>query len=109
MCEALHARPRIGHRNAFAKEAGDAVRQPESFGIALAKHFVDGVPQVSRARIKLEDYPWDRLNAGGQPHPHAFARRGAYVRTATATYDNTGQPVGGVGSAGPDRAQDHRL
>ena len=27
--------------NAFAKEAGDAVRQPESFGIALAKHFVE--------------------------------------------------------------------
>ncbi len=73
--------------NSFAKEAGDAVRQPESFGIALAKHFVDDVPQVSRVRIQLEDYPWDRLESDGQPNPHAFARRGAYVRTATVSYD----------------------
>lgn len=73
--------------NSFAKEAGDAVRQPESFGIALAKHFVDDVPQVSRVRIKLEDFPWDRLESGGQPNPHAFARRGSYVRTAIVSYD----------------------
>jgi urate oxidase len=76
--------------NAFAKEAGDAVRQPESFGIALAKHFVDDVPQVSRVRIQLEAYPWDRLNdSSGSPNPHAFSRRGSYVRTATVTYDGS--------------------
>jgi urate oxidase len=71
--------------NAYAKEAGDAVREPESFGIALAKHFVDDVPQVSRVRIQIEAYPWDRLSHAGSPHPHAFARRGSYVRTATVT------------------------
>jgi urate oxidase len=75
--------------NAYAKEAGDAVREPESFGIALAKHFVDDVPQVSRVRMTLEAYPWDRLSSGGSPHPHAFSRRGAYVRTATVTYDGS--------------------
>jgi urate oxidase len=75
--------------NAFAKEAGDAVREPESFGIALAKHFVDDVPQVSRARIQIEAYPWDRLSHNGTPHPHAFARRGSYVRTVTVTYDGS--------------------
>ena len=32
--------------NAFAKEHGDAARQPESFGMALAKHFVDDVEPV---------------------------------------------------------------
>lgn len=73
--------------NAYAKEAGDAVRQPESFGMALARHFVDDVPQVNRVRVTLEAYPWDRLASNGSPHPHAFARRGAYVRTATVTYD----------------------
>jgi len=71
--------------NAFAKEAGDAVREPESFGRALARHFVDDVPQVERARIQIEAYPWDRLTHAGSPHPHAFARRGSYVRTATVT------------------------
>lgn len=73
--------------NAYAKEAGDAVRQPESFGIALARHFVDDVPQVNRVRVTLEAYPWDRLASNGSPHPHAFSRRGAYVRTASVTYD----------------------
>ena len=75
--------------NAFAKEAGDAVREPESFGIALAKHFVDDVPQVDRCRIQIEAYPWDRLSHDGSPHPHAFARRGAYVRTVTVTYNGS--------------------
>ena len=77
--------------NAFAKEMGDAVREPESFGRALARHFVDDVAQVERARIQLEAYPWDRLTHNGSPHPHAFARRGTYVRTAsvTATADAT--------------------
>jgi urate oxidase len=72
--------------NAFAKEHGDAARQPESFGLALARHFVDDVPPVHRARIKLEMYPWVRLSSGGSPHPHAFRRDGGYVRTATVTY-----------------------
>jgi len=72
--------------NAYAKEAGEAVREPESFALALARHFVDDVPQVERARIQVESYPWDRLtSANGTPHPHAFARRGSYVRTVTAT------------------------
>jgi urate oxidase len=73
--------------NAFAKEAGEAVREPESFALALARHFVEDVPQVERARIQVEAYPWDRLTGtNGSPHPHAFARRGSYVRTVTATY-----------------------
>jgi len=75
--------------NAFAKEYGEAARQPESFGIALAKHFVDDTAPVHRARIKLEMYPWKRLQHDGTAHPHAFARDGGYVRTATVTYDGT--------------------
>jgi urate oxidase len=72
--------------NAFAKEHGEAARQPESFGLALARHFVEDVPQVSRARVRIEAYPWLRLEAGGTPHPHAFVRSGQYTRTATVTY-----------------------
>jgi urate oxidase len=71
--------------NAFAKEHGDAARQPESFGLALARHFVDDVEQISGCRVKIEMYPWIRLEPGGRPHPHAFRRDGGYVRTATVT------------------------
>ncbi|MEQ3549458.1 factor-independent urate hydroxylase [Pseudonocardia nematodicida] len=70
--------------NAFAKEHGDAARTPEMFGLVLARHFTE-LPQVARARVNLETYPWRRLDAGGVPHPHAFARDGSHVRTTTVT------------------------
>jgi urate oxidase len=68
---------------AFAKE-DDVVAQPESFGIRLARHFVDNTEPITRARVKLEMYPWSRLS-----NPHAFTRDGRYVRTATVTYDGS--------------------
>ena len=71
--------------NAFAGEHGEAARQPESFGLVLARHFVADVPAVRRARVSLEMYPWVRLDSSGAPHPHAFRRDGGYVRTATVT------------------------
>jgi urate oxidase len=76
---------------AFAAE-DDVVAQPESFGIRLARHFVDNTEPITWARIKLEMYPWSRLN-----NPHAFIRDGRYVRTATVTYDgSTTRIVSGV-------------
>ena len=76
--------------NAFAKEAGDAVRTPELFGLALARHFTE-VDQVSRVRVQVETYPWRRLEHAGVPHPHAFARDGGHVRTTTVTRSSAGQ------------------
>src|SRR5260370_20651451 len=60
--------------NAFASSHGEAARQPESFGLALARHFVTDVPAVRRARVKLEMYPWVRMASSGGPHPHAVRR-----------------------------------
>ena len=71
--------------NAFAKEQGEAARQPESFGLVLARHFAADVPAVRRARVKVEMFPWIRLASGGSPHPHAFRRDGGLVRTAVVT------------------------
>lgn len=73
--------------NAYAKEHGEAARQPESFGLALARHFVEDVEPVQRVRVKLEMCPWRRLSSAGEPHPHAFVRDGGHVRTATVTYE----------------------
>lgn len=68
---------------AFAAE-DDVVTQPESFGIRLARHFVDNTEPITFSRVGLEMYPWTRLD-----NPHAFVRDGRYVRTATVTYDGT--------------------
>ena len=68
---------------AFAAE-DDVVAQPESFGIRLARHFVDNTEPITFSRVGLEMYPWARLD-----NPHAFVRDGRYVRTATVTYDGT--------------------
>ena len=68
---------------AYAQEHGEAARSPESFGLALARHFVDDVPQVSRARVRVEQHPWLRLGTA----PHAFVREGQLVRTSTVAYE----------------------
>jgi urate oxidase len=70
---------------AFAQEQADAARQPETLGLALARHFVDDIEQISKCRVKIEMYPWARLTTAGRPHPHAFRRDGGYVRTVTVT------------------------
>jgi urate oxidase len=64
---------------AFARSRG--VGQPEEFGLALAKHFVQSQPTITRADITIEEYGWERLG------PHSFQRAGAESRTATVSYD----------------------
>jgi urate oxidase len=70
---------------AFAGRYG--VGQPESFGLRLARHFVDSQPTIAAARVHLEEYPWQRLG------PHSFARQGHEVRTAVVTYDGESATV----------------
>lgn len=72
--------------NAYARDHTEQARQPESFALALAQHFVRDLPQVHGARVGIETYPWTRLpGPDGRPHPHAFSRSGDLVRTATVT------------------------
>lgn len=73
----------------FAYATHDDVAEPESYGLALARHFVDDVEPVAGARITLEIYPWARLTHDGRPHPHAFVRSATHIRTASVTYDGT--------------------
>jgi urate oxidase len=74
---------------AFARER---VGEPEEFGLRLARHFVDTTPTITRARVHLQMYRWERITVGWpeEPHPahHSFARA-AGTRTATVTYDGT--------------------
>ena len=94
--------------NAFAKEHGDAARQPESFGIALAKHFVDDIEPVDRARIKIEMYPWNRLSPQ-RFSASACVRPGRRLRPHGDRHLRRHDPVGGVRRAGLRRPQDDGL
>jgi urate oxidase len=66
---------------AFASRLGAV--EPEVLGLELAAHFVGSQPQISRARVRVDEYGWDRLGEAG----HAFARSGALTRCARVVHD----------------------
>jgi urate oxidase len=51
--------------------------ETESFGLALAQHFLKTYPQVSQAEISLSERGWDRMIVGGRPHDHSFVENAA--------------------------------
>ena len=88
---------------AFAKEHG--IESAEQFGIHLARHFVTSQEPIHRARIRIEEYAWERdsSTAGADEAQHSFVRKGQETRTAQITYD--GERLGGpLRSQGPDGA-----
>jgi urate oxidase len=67
---------------AFAKEHG--IESAEQFGIHLAGHFVTSQAPIHRARIRIEEYAWQRLT-----DTHSFIRDGKETRTTEVTFDGT--------------------
>lgn len=59
---------------------------PEDFAIALAKHFVNTYPLVSKAKVGIEQANWVRHQQGNTQHAHGFEGRGTGVRTAYVEY-----------------------
>jgi urate oxidase len=84
--------PTDTQKNTVYAFARDGVGEIEDFGLRLARHFVDTTPTISKARVHLEQYRWERLTVGfpddPQPAHHSFARA-AGTRTATVTFDGT--------------------
>ncbi|MFG7942784.1 MULTISPECIES: factor-independent urate hydroxylase [Streptomyces] len=84
---------------AFAKEHG--IESAEAFGILLARHFVDSCAPIHRARIRIEEYSWERIATsdansqfiGADEVQHSFVRKGQEIRTAQITYDGEGIQV----------------
>ncbi|MEU1598644.1 factor-independent urate hydroxylase [Streptomyces sp. NPDC005708] len=77
---------------AFAKEHG--IECAEQFGIHLARHFVTSQEPIHRARIRIEEYAWDRIGTSGAGSKsaaaeagHSFVRRGQETRLTQITYD----------------------
>jgi urate oxidase len=56
----------------------------EGFGVALARHFLQEYPQVTRAAIELDEQLWQRI------HPHAFVGGGSEKRTCVVTGTHEG-------------------
>ncbi|MET8948289.1 factor-independent urate hydroxylase [Streptomyces sp. NPDC004542] len=75
---------------AFAKEYG--VESPEQFGIHLARHFVTSQEPIHRARVRVEEYAWERIEHAGQG-AHSFVRKGQETRLAQVTYDGSSWEV----------------
>jgi urate oxidase len=78
---------------AFAKEHG--IESAEQFGIHLARHFVTSQEPIRTARIRMEEYAWERIEtsdagsgtAGADEARHSFVRRGQETRVTQITYD----------------------
>ncbi|MET4656561.1 urate oxidase [Streptomyces sp. PvP037] len=69
---------------AFAKEHG--IESAEQFGIHLARHFVTSQEPIRRARIRIEEYAWERIGTPGEGE-HSFVRKGQETRLAQITFD----------------------
>ena len=61
----------------------------EEFGLRLVDHFLEAGPTVERARVRITEFPWDRIEVGGRGHPHSFVR-GSGERKAEITGDEGG-------------------
>ncbi|ANW17444.1 factor-independent urate hydroxylase [Streptomyces clavuligerus] len=72
---------------AFAREHG--IASAEHFGIRLARHFVTSQRTVHRARVRIEEYAWERIAAPGSPtgRAHSFVRAGQETRVCQITFD----------------------
>ncbi|WP_093798349.1 factor-independent urate hydroxylase [Streptomyces sp. Wb2n-11] len=78
---------------AFAKEYG--IESAEQFGIHLARHFVTSQEPIKVARIRIEEYSWDRIATsdnnskfiGSDEVNHSFVRKGQELRTTQITFD----------------------
>ena len=84
---------------AFAKEHG--IESAEQFGILLARHFVTSQAPIHRARIRIEEYAWDRIESaaapGGDGKEHSFVRKGQETRVTQTTFDGeTWQVISGL-------------
>lgn len=80
----------------YALAAQHPVREPEPFGLALSRRFLDRNRLLRRVRIDLQQHPWGRMTVGDREQGHAFLRTGSETRTATIQGERD-RPVVGAG------------
>jgi urate oxidase len=83
-------------KNTVYALARDGVRPAEEFALRLARHFTQ-IGTVDRAQVRIEEYGWRRIDAGGTPHPHSFERMaGTRIASACVHGDGRAEVVAGV-------------
>ncbi len=71
----------------YALAASERVRDAESFGLLLARHFLDRNPRLERVRIDIAEHAWGRIASGDRQYGQAFVRQGPETRTSTIDAD----------------------
>jgi urate oxidase len=64
----------------------------EEFGLKLVDYFLEAGPTVERARVRITEHPWNRIEVNGRGHEHSFVR-GSGERTAAVGGDAGGARV----------------
>jgi urate oxidase len=77
----------------YALASTHALDEIEEFARALVDHFLANNPQVSRARVRIAEHLWSRIDVSGAPHPHAFVKAGGGDRTTTVEGTREGVTV----------------
>lgn len=77
----------------YALAARDGVTEPETFGLALGRHFIERNPALNRVTVDIVAHGWNRIAIGVREHGRAFARRGPETRTARVVTDRTGAAI----------------
>jgi urate oxidase len=71
----------------YALAAKEGIGETESFGLLLARHFLDRNPRLERVRIDLTEHAWGRIASGDREYGQAFVRQGPDTRTAAVEAD----------------------
>ena len=83
-------------KNTVYAFARSGVRPVEEFALRLARHFAQ-IGSVDRARVRIEEYGWQRIHAGSSAHPHSFERlAGTKIISACVHADGRTEIVAGV-------------
>ena len=73
----------------YALAAASPPAPPETFGLTLARHFLDRNTRLDRVGIDLTERAWARIRSSGRDDPHAFVGRGPDARVARVLVDRT--------------------
>jgi urate oxidase len=78
----------------YALAAQEPVREPETFGLTLAAHFLARNVRLRRVRIDLTEHSWGRIARGERAHGQAFVRTASDTRTAAISVHRKRTVVG---------------